>query len=93
MIIKYHPDDPIYLAFGRVSIDVRNRIVKNGQIKPKLQTNKCGTSWLQNDYLKTFGWSKNYIKAVLKGLIVGNKKLKSFGPNSFAVLFNKYKWK
>ena len=85
-MIKYHKKE----SFGRVSIAINNWEVSDGVVAKKAQKGRVGVVWFKDKYLRQNGWKNKYIKAIVKGLVLHNKKLNSVMPNSYQVEFEKY---
>ena len=85
-IIKYHKEE----SFGRVSIYVNNWKVSNGALVKKPQKGRVGFVWFEDKYLRQNGWKNKYIKAIVKGLVLHNKQLKTVIPNHYLVSFEDY---
>ena len=68
-----------------MSITVNTWVVNNKKIVRKDQKGKVGLVWFEDKYLRQYGWKNKYIKAIIKGLVVHDKKLKSALPNIYEV--------
>ena len=85
-LIKYHTKD----TFGRVSVSINNWTEKECRLIKKATRGTVGLIWFNENYLKYNGWKNKYIKSIIRGLLIHNKKLSPVMPNSYQVDFEDY---
>ena len=77
--VKYHSK----VVSGSVSIAINNWTVEDGKLKRKPIDGKVGLVSVDARHLDEFGWKKRYIKSIINGLTIHNKKLNSVMPTPY----------